>query len=333
MVPRPDGRGERTLLILNHRGEALDEVRGWLEGRGWRVVAAGDLEASLQVLERPADAVLVAPLTLRPDTLEWERLARRLRAPGGLACLILPWSGAPPGAMGRLLETLGPLADWLPCPVEPAAVEASLEHRLRTATALAEARSRATALEGQLVADHKTDLFNERHFRSRLQEEFERTRRHGTPVTLLLLDLDDFKQINDRTSYEFGDVVLREVGRLLRGAIRAIDIAARLGGDEFAVLLPNTTLAEGVAVARRLRDSAARRPVEALGHMAELRLSAGLATFEGHGLAAARELFLQANEALKEAKQGGKNRISIFDPRQKPGLRSAVAGPEGTPSP
>ncbi|RMH01613.1 MAG: GGDEF domain-containing protein [Planctomycetota bacterium] len=316
----------RRLALLNHRGEALDALRSGFQERGWTVLSSERLDRSARLLaEEDPDAAVVAPLTLDPGTLEWELLTAGLSPTRPVPWLVLPWPAAPIHALGGLFRPSGTLADWLSLPVSPAEAAARLGNLLRLQGLVAAERARSAELEGQLITDHKTGLANDRHFRDRLEQEFERTRRHGSPLGLILLDLDDFKRLNDEASYEFGDLALRAVGRILRRSVRAIDIPARIGGDEFAVLLPNTTLEEAVGVAERILAAAGRSRVEEGPHAADLRLSLGVAGFTGHGLEQPRELFLRANEALEEAKRSGKGKVRFSDPRRR---RSRSRGAE-----
>ncbi len=324
--------GPPSLAVLNHRGEALDTLQGEFRARGWQVHASRELTRSVELLraETPT-AALIAPLTLSPHTLEWELLLDLLSPRTAVPWLLVPWAEAPPQAVAALLREREAVADWLVPPAELSQADARLQNLMRLEAMLAQSRSRNAALEGQLITDHKTGLFNDRHFRARLAEEFERTVRHGSPLSLLLLDLDDFKGINDSTSYESGDRALGSIGEVLRRSVRAIDIPARIGGDEFAVLMPNTGLEEAVSVAMRIRTSTRHSRVETELGFLTLHHSQGVACFAGQGMKEERELFLRANEALKAAKQAGKDQVSFFDARRRQPVAAsrAVEPPAG----
>ncbi|MFQ5749051.1 MAG: GGDEF domain-containing protein [Planctomycetota bacterium] len=306
----------RILLVLNHRGEENSHLGAWFQARGWEVRSSSDLKQSLELLEEDGpQAAVVFPLTLEPEDLEWESLGKHLSPSKPLPWLVVPWEGVPAPRVAGFLRGQHAVSDWMKSPPDLAELEARLQNLLGFQGVLEQARGRAADLVGQLITDHKTGLFNDRHFRARLREEFVRTGRHGGPLSLILLDLDDFKSVNDRYTYEFGDQVLRTVGEILRRSMRSIDIAARIGGDEFAALLPNTSLAEAVAVSNRIREAAHSYPVESDGYRIEVHVSLGVASYDGRGIDKPRDLFLQANEALKAAKRSGKDRISVFDPR------------------
>ena len=109
-------------------------------------------------------------------------------------------------------------------------------------------------IERQAITDGLTGLYNHREFHERLRAEVARSWRYNTPVSLLMVDIDDFKQFNDTYGHVVGDDVLRAVGRLLTGGLRRdVDVAARYGGEEFAVILPNTPADAAHAVGERMR--------------------------------------------------------------------------------
>lgn len=312
------GSGSGTLALLDHRGADLAALSSRFQDRGWRVVRAQAPEDSARLLrEDPPTVALVAPLTLAPDTAEWDALLPHLSPRQDRPWLILPWEGARAGRLAGLLQDPATLADWLAAPFDPAEAEARVHNLLRLQELVRRKNALAEELRSQLIVDHKTDLANDRHFRARLGEEFARSQRHGAPLSLLLLDIDDFKQINDSTTYDFGDQVLAAVAGVIRHSVRGIDLAARIGGDEFGVLMPNTNLEESVGVATRIHSMADGMVVDADGHRTTLHLSIGTAAFEGHGFADGAQLFLRANEALKQAKATGKNRVCFFDPHRR----------------
>ncbi len=160
-------------------------------------------------------------------------------------------------------------------------------------------------LHEQLAArtDSLTSLANRRAFVESAWMELERARRHGRPLSLLYLDCDDFKGVNDRLGHVGGDRVLAAVGAALRDAVRGHDTVARLGGDEFGVLLPEVDAPGAVALAERLRAQLreALRP-----HGDRITFSIGVATFSTPP-ASVDEMILRADELMYEAKRSGKD--------------------------
>ena len=180
-------------------------------------------------------------------------------------------------------------------------------------------------LQDRSVRDGLTGLYNHSHFKDVLHQMGAQAMRSGAPLSLLFLDLDEFKTINDTYGHEIGDEVLRQMGHLLDGRQpserdlrlwRTSDVAARYGGDEFAVLLPDTTIEGAVALAERLRQQvSALTSLPELANLASasfpLSCSLGVATFPTH--AGLNELVLAADSALYAAKNGGRNSVKPFD--------------------
>jgi diguanylate cyclase (GGDEF)-like protein len=164
-------------------------------------------------------------------------------------------------------------------------------------------------VERQAVTDELTGLSNRRRFQEAMQTEIERSRRFGQPLGLVMLDIDDFKQVNDRYGHIQGDLVLREVARVLRDSSREIDDPARYGGEELAVVLPGTDLQGAYNLAERVRTGieALRLPLLDGDGTLSVTASFGVATLPGSGYDM-RSLIEAADEALYKAKRTGKNK-------------------------
>ncbi|MCS7065689.1 MAG: GGDEF domain-containing protein, partial [Fimbriimonadales bacterium] len=156
------------------------------------------------------------------------------------------------------------------------------------------------------VTDSLTGLRNHRAFQESLISLAQMAERYGQPLSLIMLDIDYFKQFNDRFGHPAGDELLRQVASVLRRSARVYDVVARYGGEEFALLLPNTDLNEAVQVAERLRQqiAAIQNP------HAPITASFGVATHR-HGNAPATLLY-EADSALYEAKRRGRNRVCAY---------------------
>ena len=176
--------------------------------------------------------------------------------------------------------------------------------------AIESARSYAEARE-QSIRDSLTGAYNHRHFQEVLQRELGRAERVGRPLTVLMLDIDDFKSINDRFGHPVGDAVLQGIVAEIRGEVRGdMDLLARYGGDEFALVLPETPATEAVLVAERVRrriDERLFRMPES-GQVLRATVSIGLATYPDDA-PEKRDLVEKADAALYRAKHGGKNAV------------------------
>jgi diguanylate cyclase (GGDEF)-like protein len=164
------------------------------------------------------------------------------------------------------------------------------------------------------MVDGLTKLFVRRYFDARLDEEFERTRRFETEFSVAMVDIDDFKQLNDTYGHEAGDIALAAVARALREEMRGIDTAARYGGEEFALVLPRTSLTEAYALAERIRGRIADLRIEAPGRDEPLTVTAsfGIAAHPDSGARSVAELLRLADRALYRAKQMGKDRVELY---------------------
>jgi diguanylate cyclase (GGDEF)-like protein len=191
---------------------------------------------------------------------------------------------------------------------EPDEEDCGLVERLADLAGLAVTNAAARArLLAEATTDPLTGLVNQRAFRRRLGDEIERSERYGRPLALILLDLDEFKAVNDAYGHLVGDDVLAEVGRRIVAAVRADAMVARMGGDELVVLLPECDGDGGYLAADRVREAVAAEPISA---GISLTLSAGVATLEPDG--DLESLLRDADAALYAAKRLGGNSTVRF---------------------
>jgi two-component system cell cycle response regulator len=159
------------------------------------------------------------------------------------------------------------------------------------------------------ITDGLTGLRTRRFYEEGLRTEADRAARSGTPLAVLLLDIDHFKQVNDTYGHHGGDRVLCEVARRLRELVRPGDLVARYGGEEFAVLLPHATPEQAVEVGERIRHGIATTPIAVTSTtLANVTISVGCAALPAH-CATCEDLVLTADTALYAAKEGGRNRV------------------------
>jgi diguanylate cyclase (GGDEF)-like protein len=170
-------------------------------------------------------------------------------------------------------------------------------------------------VQHQAVTDELTGLFNVRHFQDTLDYEIERSRRFSSPVGLAMLDIDDFKRVNDTYGHQQGDLVLVEVARCLRSLSRDIDEPARYGGEELAVILPQTDLSGAELLAERMRSTIAALEIKRLDGNGVLKVTASFGVASLPQSASDKEsLIAAADAALYRAKRGGKNRVERAEP-------------------
>jgi two-component system, cell cycle response regulator len=180
----------------------------------------------------------------------------------------------------------------------------------RRAHVLESTREDNRRLEQLATTDALTRLLNRRAMLERLSVEVDRARRFHSQLSLLMLDLDHFKAVNDQYGHLSGDGILRQVGTLLSGVVRTIDVVARYGGEEFVLLLPETGTEGARVFAERLRERISEHDFELDdGTRNHLTCSIGVATFPSPRVSSTEDLFARADEALYRAKSGGRNQV------------------------
>ena len=189
------------------------------------------------------------------------------------------------------------------------------EHQLSVLNTIAQ--QAAVAIENArhyeaATVDSLTGFFLRDYFFRRLGEEYERTSRYGGKFSLLMLDLDGFKSINDRHGHMTGDRFLRTISGTIRSGLRAADLACRYGGDEFCLLLPETGIRGARTIAERIRAAVAERVVEVGDLRLRTTVSIGVAVFPEHDQGSVETLLRNSDMALYEAKRAGRDRVVPF---------------------
>ena len=178
-------------------------------------------------------------------------------------------------------------------------------------------------LRRQVNTDPLTGLFNVRYFREALDAELERTRRTGLPTSLMMVDLDHFKRVNDTHGHENGNRVLLHVAELLRNQTRKLDICCRYGGEEFIIILPSTELMLANQVAERCRSLLEELPVELDNGQLQITASIGVAVCSDAGQLVASQLIEHADQCLYKAKHQGRNQV-VSHREERPDHRVTV---------
>ncbi|MFQ5995397.1 MAG: diguanylate cyclase [Acidiferrobacterales bacterium] len=169
-----------------------------------------------------------------------------------------------------------------------------------------------TAFKSLAIRDELTGLFNRRYFEEALTSEVIRATRYERNLSVIFLDVDHFKKYNDQHGHQYGDLVLKRIGRILKESVREIDIATRYGGEEFVVILPETTKDDSYAAAEKIRKAVEGSPIDVMPGKPAVRLtiSAGVASL-GVDATNATELIAKADQAVYQAKQNGRNAVRL----------------------
>lgn len=165
------------------------------------------------------------------------------------------------------------------------------------------------ALYQLAILDELTRIYNRRGYETEVERDFARARRHGRPLSLIIFDIDGFKEINDQKGHPAGDAVLKQIARLVEKHLRREEIFARTGGDEFVVLCPEVTASGSLILAERLRDLIAKHPFECEGHEMTISCSFGVADLTPE-MKAPSDLYAEADRLLYRSKERGRNMVS-----------------------
>src|SRR6266511_5628255 len=291
---------------------------------GYDIMEARDgKEAIRQVRAAPSDLVLLDMVLPDMDGLEVLRFVKARSEDSFIPVIILSVKSDLDSKVTGL--RIG-ADDFLAKPFAEAEILARCAAMLRIKHLQERLHEMQRKLEEQSITDALTSLKNRRFFDERLHEEFRRAQRYGDYLSLIMIDLDHFKQVNDRFGHPVGDTVLREAAALIRASIRDPDICARYGGEEFTVILPKTHMSGALAVAERIwRELGTKEyvippsgaPISPAADAAstctvQVTASIGIAFYPSKDITTGELLLRFADQALYQAKRAGRNTICLY---------------------
>jgi len=307
----------RILVVEDSRAQA-ERVGSVLREKGYDVAFAADGAAAIRMVRaNPPDLVLLDMVLPDRSGAEVLRIVKAL--PDQFIPVILLSVKADLESRVKGLQ-MG-AEDYLAKPFHDIEILARVGAMLRIKTLQDDLRQARDRLDRLSVTDGLTEIPNHRHFQDQLRREFGRAQRYQSPLSLIMIDLDRFKDINDKWLHPFGDKVLKGTAEVIRHSLRDPDVCARYGGEEFAVVLPNTSVHGGAKVANRIReavatqryvvdgrrDAASSAPIEVSS-----TCSAGVAAYPSKDIGTPEDLVRHADEALFKAKRGGRNCVWVY---------------------
>jgi diguanylate cyclase (GGDEF)-like protein len=286
-------------------------VRAGLEAEGHQVMQAESGMAALEQCQiRPPDVILLD--IIMPDLDGYQVLAK-LKGDPKLSHIPVVFLTGRTDMSDVVAGLRAGAHDYLKKPFEPEELLARVGSAIHVKQLQDQLRERNAELDQVSRTDALTGLYNRRHLDEELIQRHSEARRYGEPLSLLLLDIDHFKRVNDTYGHPAGDIVLREFAAKLRTQLRVGDIAGRWGGEEFLIILPHTDLAGAATLAERIRAATAEAPITVATTPISVTVSGGCCAGPGGTPA---ELVDQADTQLYQAKAAGRNRIAVAEYRR-----------------
>jgi two-component system, cell cycle response regulator len=302
-----EGARPYYILVVDDEPDNSDLLSRRLMRRGYEVsCASGAEQAMIAIDSRTPNLVLLDVLMPKVSGLDLLVQLRREPKTADLPVILV-------SALDETNDIVRGLQlganDYVTKPVNMPVLLARIETHLKGVSMLMKLRAQGEMLEQLAAFDGLTGVYNRRSLQDALEGEIGRSRRYGRPISVMMLDLDLFKDINDGYGHIFGDEVLKQFSARAAESLRDSDLLCRFGGEEFTVILPETDHPGAVQVAERVRHSTAAEPFLVQGVPVSLTVSIGLATWKNAQEGTADQLLESADKALYEAKKNGRNRV------------------------
>ena len=310
-------QSKSNILVVDDNSDKLQLIEAALSLAGYHVTTATDGVEALAAIESYQPDLVITDVMM--PRLNGYELAQRIRAnpvTKFIPVIMQTAAGRRSEDLRRANEVgaLGYITD-----------PTDLDLLLARTRTLLEFKAYLDVCEEAAFTDHLTGLANRRRFERQLEREVGRVERFGHPFTLLMLDIDKFKDLNDTFGHDAGDDAIRRLGKVLREGTRGIDLAARIGGEEFAVLLVETSKDGGFEVAERLRTAIKLLEIPRAGGMTA---SFGVAECPSDAQTAA-DILKAADVALYEAKRNGRDQVVALQPLRSNSIAAADVQGDG----
>ncbi len=303
----------KSILIIDDSPQVREQTIRILQGTELfdHILQAADGVHALKILlEKPVDIVLC---DLEMPIMDGSKLLAMISAREELRDIpVIMLTGHEDRE--HKIRLLGQGAsDYITKPFDAGELVARVKVHLKIKTLQDELKASNAKLEQLSTTDPLTGLRNRRYMMEMLEKEMQRAERKGTHLSMIMLDIDHFKQVNDRYGHQSGDRVLVDVAGLSSVEMRSYDCAARYGGEEFALVLPETSHDDAISIAERIRSRIQQHPFTGQLKGVRVTVSLGVATYPADFITSIEDLIREADEALYRAKGAGRNRVfSMF---------------------
>ncbi len=291
------------IFIVEDNKKDAAFLQAILEKAGYAVINAPDGKTAFEMLEKYQPDIIILDLLL-PDIDGFE-ICKRLRSEERFLSIPILFLTSSVNLDNKLLGLQLGAADFLDKGCDKRELLLRLKNLLRY-------KKQYDEIVRLSVVDSLTHVYNRRYFQHRLMDEFERGRRYAREFCCVIVDVDNFKIINDTFGHPVGDDVLRHIAAILRRNIRAADVLCRYGGDEFGLLLPETNFPGAFVIVERVRSIVEKTKFSKTDNSTKVSLSFGMSSLIEGGALGMDELVTQADVALYQAKRAGRNQISFY---------------------
>jgi len=296
------------ILVVDDEGGVRRMLRSALLDEGYTVDAAADAEEAITHASDHPPAVAIVDIRL--PGMDGVEICRRFAVEHDIDVILITGGG---GTYSYEDAAAAGACDFLLKPIRIPELLLRVERALKERETRAERDRMVDELLHLSITDTLTGLYNSRHLFEQMRRELSRAKRYGHPVSLIVLDLDHFKHVNDRYGHQEGDRVLRRVAQAIQHCIRKSDTAYRRGGEEFTILVPETTIQEATVLAGRLLE-ACKCPVDGDDTAEPFHVTASLGIARWEAGEDAESLMHRADMAMYAAKRAGRDRFAVADP-------------------
>lgn len=304
---RESAESRGRILVVDDNPDNVEIIATRLRSHNYEVEEASRGEEALERIKaNPPDLVL---LDVMLPGIDGYAVARQIKTDASLQFIPVILVTARDSTEDKVAGLDAGADDYLTKPINFPELEARVRSMLRIRELQSELEVKNRELERLSITDGLTGLYNHRHVHEIVHEEFERAKRSDEALSVVMLDLDFFKDVNDRYGHQAGDAMLRSMANILRETAREIDKLGRYGGEEFIAVLPGTTTESAAIFAERVREGVARHRFDVGTAKLKTTISAGVATHPDPAVGDPGDLVRLADEALYAAKAAGRNRV------------------------
>ena len=300
----------QILLVEDHPND-VKIIQALLHEQNYRILVAEDGASAIRISQsQPIDLILLD--IMLPD-INGFQICKQLKENDATHDIPIIITTSLNDQENRIEGIKAECEDFLTKPINGSELRAKMELFIKKKKRLDDLQKHYQKMLNSATNDGLTGLNNQLHFKRSLELEIKRAHRHSHCLSLIMVDLDNFKKYNDHLGHLTGDKILHALGQIIQGSIRETDFGARYGGEEFAVMLPFTKSTDTMIVAERIRVEVENlhQQLPIPPELVPITVSIGIATYPTHAYSAS-DLIIKADEMLYRAKQTGKNRICLY---------------------